>query len=101
MPDKDTTLMARCPECDSRVYFERRPDVGQIIVCPECETSLEVISANPVRLDWAFDEGERSGGGSASDRDEFDRDFFDTFGRGERASVERDFQDDDEDDGRY
>jgi lysine biosynthesis protein LysW len=62
MPDKDASLMARCPECDSRIYFGRKPDTGQIIVCPECETSLEIISANPIRLDWAYDEGERPAG---------------------------------------
>ena len=44
MTDKDPTLMARCPECDSRIYFDRRPDVGEIIVCPECEASLETVS---------------------------------------------------------
>jgi lysine biosynthesis protein LysW len=67
MPDKDPNLMARCPECDSRIYFERRPDTGEIIVCPECEASLEIIRNNPIRLDWAYDEGERpaAGGGPA------------------------------------
>ena len=67
MADKDPTLMARCPSCDSRIYFERRPDTGEIIVCPECEASLEIIRNNPIRLDWAYDEGERpaAGGGPA------------------------------------
>ena len=67
MADKDPSLMARCPECDSRIYFERRPDAGEIIVCPECEASLEIIRTNPIRLDWAYDEGERpaAGGGPA------------------------------------
>ncbi len=61
MPDKDPSLMARCPECDSRIYFDRRPDNGQMIVCPECEACLEVIRNNPIRLDWASEEGERAG----------------------------------------
>lgn len=60
MPDQNRALMARCPECDSRIYFDRRPDNGQMIVCPECETSLEVISVNPIRLDWASEESERA-----------------------------------------
>jgi len=73
---------ARCPECDTRIYFNRPPDLGQILVCPECETSLEVIGTNPVRLDWAYDEGDRffSGGPTREEaRNEFDRndrDFF-------------------------
>lgn len=98
MPDKDPSLMARCLECDSRIYFERRPDVGQIIVCPECETSLEVIRSSPIRFDWA-DDGERggSGGSGASgsvDLDEFFRELSD-------ESDEADEQSDDEDYGRY
>ncbi len=72
MLDKDPSLMARCLECDSRIYFERRPDVGEIIVCPECETSLEVSRANPIRFAWPDDGGgERGGGGGRVDLDEF------------------------------
>ena len=71
MLDKDPSLMARCLECDSRIYFERRPDVGEIIVCPECETSLEVNRVNPIRFDWPDDGGERGGGGARVDLDEF------------------------------
>lgn len=95
MPDKDPSLMARCLECDSRIYFERRPDVGQIIVCPECETSLEVIRSSPIRFDWA-DDGERGGSGASGsvDLDEFFRELSD-------ESDEADEQSDDEDYGRY
>lgn len=70
MPDKDPSLMARCLECDSRIYFERRPELGQIIVCPECETSLEVIRTSPIRFDWA-DDGRDAGGPGRIDLDEF------------------------------
>ncbi len=70
MPDKDPSLMARCLECDSRIYFERRPEVGQIIVCPECETSLEIIRTSPIRFDWA-DEGSARSDPGGVDLDEF------------------------------
>ncbi len=70
MPDKDPSLMARCLECDSRIYFGRRPEVGQIIVCPECETSLEITRTSPIRFDWADDGGD-SGGSGRVDLDEF------------------------------
>lgn len=73
MPDKDPSLMARCLECDSRIYFERRPDAGEIIVCPECETSLEVIRSSPIRFGWPDDESERGGGSAAVNLDEFFR----------------------------
>jgi hypothetical protein len=71
MPDKDPSLMARCLECDSRIYFERRPDMGQIIVCPECETSLEVVRSSPIRFDWADDGGGSAGDTGGVDLDEF------------------------------
>jgi lysine biosynthesis protein LysW len=76
-------LTARCPECDSRIYFDRPPDIGQILACPECETSLEVIGANPVKLDWAYDEGDRFISSTSSREERFDefereeRSFFD------------------------
>lgn len=54
---------ARCPECDARIFFERTPDIGQLLACPECGTSLEVIRTSPVELDWAYEEGESKGGG--------------------------------------
>lgn len=71
MPDKNIAV-ARCPECDSRLYFERRLDVGEVIVCPECETSLEVLSTNPLRLDWAYDEGGGTGASAFAREDLFD-----------------------------
>lgn len=69
MLDKDPSLMARCLECDSRIYFERKPEVGQIIVCPECESSLEVVRSSPIRFGWPDDADER--GGSGVDLHEF------------------------------
>lgn len=71
MPDKDPSLMARCLECDSRIYFDRKPDLGQIIVCPECETSLEVIRINPIQFGWADEGSERTTSGGGVDLDEF------------------------------
>jgi lysine biosynthesis protein LysW len=65
-------VIARCPECDSRLYFDRPPDLGQILACPECETSLEVIGTNPIRLDWAYDEGEGFFGAGTSREEVFD-----------------------------
>ncbi len=71
MPDKDPSLMARCLECDSRIYFERKPDAGEIIVCPECETSLEVIRISPIKLGWPDDAGMAGGPLPRVDLDEF------------------------------
>lgn len=87
MPEKDPSLMARCLECDSRIYFERKPDLGQIIVCPECETSLEVVRTSPIRFAWP-DEG--SDRGSSSDRVDLDEFFRDI------AREEENFSEDDD-----
>ncbi len=62
MAPKDKSLSARCPECDSRIYFPRTPDLGQLITCPECDSSLEVVNNSPLNLDWAFEESSASGG---------------------------------------
>ncbi len=80
MASNSKPLTARCPECDSRIYFERRPDTGEMISCPECDTLLEVISVSPLRLDWAADEpvGEPGSWGDEnffSDSDDDDDDF--------------------------
>lgn len=92
MLDKDPSLMARCLECDSRIYFERKPDVGQIIVCPECETSLEVVRSSPIRFEWPDDGGER-GGAAGVDLGEF-------FGN-LRDDEDDDYSDDDDEEGDY
>ncbi|CUS03203.2 protein of unknown function [Candidatus Promineifilum breve] len=89
MLDKDPALMARCLECDSRIYFERKPDVGEIIVCPECETSLEVVWSSPIRFGWPDDEGERGSGGPVN-LDEYFRDL-------DNEETETEYGDDEED----
>lgn len=42
-----------CPECAADVSL--MPDVmaNEIIVCPECGSELEVISLNPLEIDFA------------------------------------------------
>lgn len=71
MPGKDPSLMARCLECDSRIYFERKPDLGEIIVCPECETSLEVTRTSPIQFGWPDEDSVRGSAAPAVDLDEF------------------------------
>ncbi len=47
---------AVCPSCGADVELGRKPQIGDLVVCPECEAELEVISVNPLELDWAYDE---------------------------------------------
>lgn len=45
---------AYCPDCDESIHL-RNPVVGQKLFCPHCETEVEVISVDPLDLDWAYD----------------------------------------------
>ena len=45
---------AYCPDCDEKINL-RNPKTGQKLFCPYCEAELEVISTNPLDLDWAYD----------------------------------------------
>lgn len=44
-----------CPECDC--YVEILPQVlaGDRVMCRHCSASLEVISTDPLEVDWAYD----------------------------------------------
>ena len=53
---KGQTVMTRCIECDSRVWFKKHPNLGDITICPECDTQLEVIRTSPLELHWAYEE---------------------------------------------
>lgn len=43
-----------CPECSAVVDLGIHPSAGQRITCAACQTRLEVITAEPLELDWAF-----------------------------------------------
>ena len=53
---KGQTVMTRCIECDSRVWFKKHPNLGDITICPECDTQLEVIRTSPLELHWAYEQ---------------------------------------------
>lgn len=52
------TIVALCPACDTRIRFSKTPHLGQIVTCPECEETLEVVRRMPLTLDWAYDNEE-------------------------------------------
>jgi alpha-aminoadipate carrier protein LysW len=39
-----------CPECNAEVAVSSELRAGEIVVCPECQTELELVSLNPVEL---------------------------------------------------
>jgi hypothetical protein len=47
-----------CRACHSRIRFDRRPNLFDIITCPECEEEFEVIALSPIQLDWPNDIGD-------------------------------------------
>lgn len=42
-------MSANCPECEATITLAK-PMRGEIIVCPDCGTELEVVSENPMEL---------------------------------------------------
>lgn len=53
MSEPTRTLVAYCPECDTRIRFHEEPRLGQLITCHECGEVSEVISLNPLELEWS------------------------------------------------
>ncbi len=68
--------VARCVECYSRVHFDKEPDLGQVVVCRECGTRLEVVYLNPIELDW-MEEGAIADMAMENDYQEYDYDMDD------------------------
>ncbi len=50
-------MTAQCPECDNTISIDK-PLRGEIVVCSDCGTELEVTSENPLVLDLAPEEEE-------------------------------------------
>jgi lysine biosynthesis protein LysW len=44
-----------CPECDGKITLNPHASLGQKLSCPHCDADLEVISLEPLELDWAYD----------------------------------------------
>jgi lysine biosynthesis protein LysW len=42
--------MAHCPECGGDIDVGDEVEEGQTLDCPECEATLEVVTANPLEL---------------------------------------------------
>ena len=50
------TEIGVCPGCDTRIRFQNKVQVGEFIICDECGDELEVMSASPIKLGWAFED---------------------------------------------
>ncbi|MBC8263915.1 MAG: lysine biosynthesis protein LysW [Anaerolineales bacterium] len=46
--------MPQCPECENPIQLSKNVKLGALTTCPECDCLLEVISLNPLDLDYSF-----------------------------------------------
>ena len=52
------SAIAMCPHCDQDVELDDAAELGETIVCENCETVLEIVSLEPPTLN-EFDEEEK------------------------------------------
>jgi lysine biosynthesis protein LysW len=71
-------LTVICPSCHSRIQFSKLPRLREIIVCNECDETLEVVRLRPLRVDWSLLDDEFSW--ADADADEYE-DRFDPYDR--------------------
>jgi alpha-aminoadipate carrier protein LysW len=45
-----------CPDCDEKIVLNPDVELGLRFVCPNCDVELEVISVDPLEIDWAYDD---------------------------------------------
>lgn len=45
---------AQCPNCDTKIRFQKQPLIGDMLDCYECREPLEVVSLFPIKLDWSY-----------------------------------------------
>ncbi len=50
-------ISAFCPACDTRIRFSERPKLFDLVTCPECDETFEVVGLSPIELDWPSGEG--------------------------------------------
>jgi alpha-aminoadipate carrier protein LysW len=50
----DNMPKTSCPNCDAEVNIAK-PKLGAFVSCRDCGTELEVISVNPLELDFPLD----------------------------------------------
>ena len=49
-------VTVKCLDCEHPIELGFQPVEGQIITCPECEAELEVISVEPMELDFYYED---------------------------------------------
>ncbi len=44
-----------CPVCEASVYVDPITEQGEIVICEDCDSNLELVGLDPIELDPAFD----------------------------------------------
>ena len=45
-----------CIECGVRSEYRGKIKLGVRLTCPECQTWMQVVSLDPIEVDWFYDE---------------------------------------------
>jgi lysine biosynthesis protein LysW len=43
-----------CLDCEREIDLRSHFKVGEVIKCPSCEIKMEIVSTDPLRLDWIY-----------------------------------------------
>jgi len=43
-----------CLSCGAEIELKGKIEIGQIVVCDACQAEFEIVSLNPLRIDWLF-----------------------------------------------
>ena len=62
-----------CLECDDPFDLNYKPRRGQVITCPMCDSEMEVLSVDPLRLEFYY-EGDWDDGKDDWDDEDLDDD---------------------------
>ena len=46
-------MKAQCPECDAWIKVPGSTELWDVVMCPNCDTDLQLISVDPPELDYA------------------------------------------------
>jgi len=53
---KTTKIEIECVNCGEQIFLSGKVELGQVVKCVECGTPMEILSLNPVEVDWAYNE---------------------------------------------
>lgn len=46
---------ARCPVCEGKVFVDASTEMGELVMCDECDADLELVGLDPFELDPALE----------------------------------------------